>query len=483
MKLKRNVTSKMNRSNRIGALVFMLTVCLNSYSSAQDYGNATIDIVSVAGCNCYSFSVNDPFDDFYPSDPNDPNGYGYFWDWGDGTYDHAVSAKDTHCFDGAMGTNFDIIVHITPRKKEDELPGIITTSAALELSGFDPLCSVSHEHPEFGMDMIREPKPDQDFFLILNATCILSSSYKLVFDDSYYTFNSVTSIPGNSTILTSGNKIEFNQDGGQYGYYLLSFSVTDFDTTALPAAFTFTVKKCPPENTLSIPIIPGPYDPNCLTPDLGKDLTNCAIGGQWITYHLQFQNEGNGRSDSVKVLVQLDEKLDKNTFEIIRVQNYQSTNWVYDTPLSSQPSNRGRSYSGMDVRPPEVRSNLEGDNLKGFTCWGMVLIPQKNNYANSIGYVDFKVRVKPGVVLEPGEELVSTADIYFDTEDPIMTNLAITSCVRNPAPTCCCCCYSPCSQSISIGNCKRAFYWVIGGWCAIGLIVIILLILIWLKIK
>lgn len=165
----------------------------------------------------------------------------------------------------------------------------------------------------------------------------------------------------------------------------------------------------------------GPYDPNYLTPSLGKDLIDCDISAKEITYNLQFQNEGNGPTKTVKLLINLDPRLDPATFRFVSC----STATV-PSVASMQYSNTSSTYfntsgTAFDRSLPTV---------KGVEFSDMVLQAMSTHYDNSIGYVTFTVRVKNNVILQPGDSMVATTEVYFDNEKPVKTNVAVTSCKK-----------------------------------------------------
>ncbi len=131
------------------------------------------------------------------------------------------------------------------------------------------------------------------------------------------------------------------------------------------------------------------YDPN------KKDVYPSSVlpgYDDWLNYTIHFQNTGNAPAFNIRLVDTLDSRLDLSTFEVI---DY------------SHPNEVGLHYDQLTVRfnnimLPDSTSDLEG----------------------SQGYFSF--RIKPLVGLQEGESLPNRAAIYFDFNDPIITNTAET---------------------------------------------------------
>ena len=153
------------------------------------------------------------------------------------------------------------------------------------------------------------------------------------------------------------------------------------------------------DNTSSLnQTIVGSYDPNSKTCIEG---TNVGINkvGQYVNYVIHFENSGTYPAQNVVVS------------DIIDTTKYDVTSLI---PL----------YSNHDfvtrVNGNKVEFIFEGINLP-------------IDDANNDGYVAFKIKTKPTLVV--GDTFSNTANIYFDYNAPIVTNTATTTIAALANPT------------------------------------------------
>ncbi|MCW3071522.1 MAG: hypothetical protein JWO44_1412, partial [Bacteroidetes bacterium] len=108
----------------------------------------------------------------------------------------------------------------------------------------------------------------------------------------------------------------------------------------------------------------------------------------WLTYTIHFQNTGTAPAMNIRVADTLDSNLDLSTFEVL---NYSHTNTV---------SLNGRilTVRFANIMLPDSTSDLAG----------------------SQGYIQY--RIKPTPYLPIGTHIENTAYIYFDYNDPVVTN-------------------------------------------------------------
>lgn len=116
-----------------------------------------------------------------------------------------------------------------------------------------------------------------------------------------------------------------------------------------------------------------------------------------IRYTIHFQNTGNAPAINVQLVDTLDEKLDLSTFRVIQASH--------------------------DVIPA-----LDDSKLR-FKFMNINLADSLSDPEGSKGYVEYAVKPKNAMVLD--EKIFNTAYIYFDYNDPIITNTTENWCTMN----------------------------------------------------
>jgi len=142
-------------------------------------------------------------------------------------------------------------------------------------------------------------------------------------------------------------------------------------------------------------IIVNSQDPNDKLVLQGRQILEEQVG-DYLDYKIRFQNIGTADAINVLVTDQLSENLDWNTFRII------SSSHDYRVEIVNENS---ISFYFDNINLPAEQDDPEGSN----------------------GYVSFQVRTKSDLVL--GEIIENEANIYFDFNAPIFTNLVITEIV------------------------------------------------------
>lgn len=123
------------------------------------------------------------------------------------------------------------------------------------------------------------------------------------------------------------------------------------------------------------------------------------ISPPYLDYIIHFQNTGQDTINYVKVLTNLDANLDISTFEFISASH----------PFHINYYNHSR--------------------LLDFRYSSMQLIDSLTNEPLSHGYIHY--RIKPVQNLVTGDSIVSMANIYFQNQHPVSTNIAITQIIIN----------------------------------------------------
>ncbi|HKR03172.1 MAG TPA: T9SS type A sorting domain-containing protein [Bacteroidia bacterium] len=144
-------------------------------------------------------------------------------------------------------------------------------------------------------------------------------------------------------------------------------------------------------------IITGSEDPNFKEVNPSGDITTTEVSsGTYLTYTIHFQNTGNDTAFNVTILDTLSVLLDIPSFNLL---------------ASSHP----------------CQFTLYPGNLAEFK-FRNILLPDSNiNEHRSHGFVKYKV--KPLSTLIAGDQVKNNAAIYFDFNQPVLTNTAMTEIV------------------------------------------------------
>ena len=136
-------------------------------------------------------------------------------------------------------------------------------------------------------------------------------------------------------------------------------------------------------------IIVGSYDPNDKMESHGGRIVITEYApDDYLFYTIRFQNEGTAAAEFVIIEDLLDDQIDESTIEMINA----SHNYVMNR------MNNAVSWEFRNINLP----------------------PKAVNEPESMGYVLFKVKLKPGI--EVGDVVPNTASIFFDFNPPIITN-------------------------------------------------------------
>lgn len=210
--------------------------------------------------------------------------------------------------------------------------------------------------------------------------------------------------PSNYTL--SADTIIWNFANINYMNWSPNFYI-DFTTplsTPLGSTFTSCMWAQPTVADLNYPdnsfcyqrTVTGSYDPNDKTVSpVGVGATgDIAASVTDLTYLIRFQNTGNGPAVNIFIKDTLSTNVDVNTFEMLG----SSHNYIIDI--------------------------LPGNILRW--KFNNIMLPDSNsNEPGSHGYVQY--RIKRTNNNTPGTQIKNTAYIYFDFNEPIVTNTAINT--------------------------------------------------------
>jgi hypothetical protein len=230
-----------------------------------------------------------------------------------------------------------------------------------------------------------------------NLTGASSGSGTVTFTfDPLLTFLGASQVPAS----VSGNTITWNfssLNAFQYRYFSPRFQVPpDINLlgTVLPASATVTTGTADSDlanNTFLYDVtVTGAYDPNDKLVSTTAGVEGVYLIGEddRLNYTIRFQNTGTDTAFFVVVTDTLPETLDPATFQL------------------------GVASHGMSL-------SLQESRVLRF-MFPNIMLPDSNvNEALSHGFVTFSI--KPRQPLLPGTEITNIANIYFDYNDPVIT--------------------------------------------------------------
>lgn len=140
------------------------------------------------------------------------------------------------------------------------------------------------------------------------------------------------------------------------------------------------------------------WDPNDITESHGERIVWADFGAdEYLHYTIRFENTGTAAAEFIRVIDELDNQLDETTFELI-----------------------GASHNVDAIRNgTQLIFNFNHINLP----------PSSINIEDGHGYVQYRIKPKPGYAL--GDIIPNTASIYFDFNPAIVTNTFNTEFVEN----------------------------------------------------
>jgi hypothetical protein len=139
----------------------------------------------------------------------------------------------------------------------------------------------------------------------------------------------------------------------------------------------------------------GSYDPNDILVDRSDFTITELSASPWLEYIIRFQNTGNDTAFAVKILNPIDTfKLNISTIEFVNASHPVNLNWI------------------------NYQRNME------FKFEDILLVDSNTNEPLSHGFVRY--RIQPKTNLSAGDSITNFAAIYFDFNEPVITNTAKT---------------------------------------------------------
>ncbi|MFL9844507.1 BspA family leucine-rich repeat surface protein [Flavobacterium rhizosphaerae] len=229
-------------------------------------------------------------------------------------------------------------------------------------------------------------------------------SVNLVYDETAQSFINADQIPATNTAGQLGFTIATLQpfESRVINLVMQTFTpptvnggdILNFTATVTPNTNDYT----PDDNSFEFnQVIVNAFDPNDKTVVQGDAITMDQATG-YLDYIVRFQNTGTASAITVRIEDVLDEKLDWTTFSPV------SASHDYHVEISE---NNHVEFIFNDINLP-----AESDDEPG-----------------SHGFIAFKV--KPVTSIAVGDIIEGTAAIYFDYNEPIITNTVNTTVIEN----------------------------------------------------
>jgi hypothetical protein len=139
----------------------------------------------------------------------------------------------------------------------------------------------------------------------------------------------------------------------------------------------------------------GSFDPNDILVNRSDFTTTELSASPWLEYIIRFQNTGNDTAFTVKILNPIDTfKLNISTIEFVNASHPVNLSWI------------------------NYQRNME------FKFENILLVDSNTNEPLSHGFVHY--RIQPKTNLSAGDSITNFAAIYFDFNEPVITNTAKT---------------------------------------------------------
>mgnify|MGYP005990780817 CR=1 FL=1 len=143
-------------------------------------------------------------------------------------------------------------------------------------------------------------------------------------------------------------------------------------------------------------VVVNSYDPNDKTVIQGSEIFEEQVG-DYLDYLVRFQNTGTADALEVVVTDTLSNNLDWSTFRILDASH-------------------------------DYRVEITNENEIAFIFEDINLPPEEVDAPGSNGHIAFEIKTKDDLVL--GDTVENTANIYFDFNEPIITNTVVTTVVE-----------------------------------------------------
>ncbi len=201
-----------------------------------------------------------------------------------------------------------------------------------------------------------------------------------------------------AVITTAGYTYAFtNLLPNETRFFNVTMSVPSSPTVVLNDVLTASVTITAPANDINLinntsnssQIVVNSYDPNDKMEAHGDEIPFSQFAPtDYLYYTIRFQNNGTANAINVRITDVLDPLLDETSIRMVSASNNYSMNRINNT-LSW-------NFRNIQLVPSSVSQDL------------------------SRGYINFKIRMKPGFVA--GDLVSNNASIFFDSNPAIVTN-------------------------------------------------------------
>lgn len=247
---------------------------------------------------------------------------------------------------------------------------------------------------------VARPGFDMNYWIAYQneGTNTMTGSISMTFDNAILTFLNASIAP-NSQV---GNVLTWNFSGlaplAKVNLHLV-FNVNATTALGTPLNATATIlpnaaDATPGNNTdLDSRLVQGAYDPNEILVSHATLSPAQVAAGTELEYTIFFQNTGTDTAFNIKVIDSLTEMLDFSAFKVLAASH------AYDVSFQNP---RALTFSFPHILLPDSNINEPGSH----------------------GFVKYRIRPLTSLVL--GDLVPNRADIYFDYNVPILTNVATT---------------------------------------------------------
>jgi hypothetical protein len=148
-----------------------------------------------------------------------------------------------------------------------------------------------------------------------------------------------------------------------------------------------------------IDVVVGSYDPNDIAVDIPVLQPSQTTTPPFLEYLIRFQNTGTYLASFIEIANPVSPLLDMNSFELIALSHPGTVNYLQHS--------RNLDFYFDNINLPDSTSDEPGSH----------------------GFIRYRVKPYPGLIL--GDTVFNYANIYFDYNFPVITNIA-TTVVDNP---------------------------------------------------
>lgn len=211
-------------------------------------------------------------------------------------------------------------------------------------------------------------------------------------------------------VSPAGNSLEPSIiNGNTLTWNIVDFNVIDFDTSLAILVRTDTLARMNEKACFTVTAITqanGDYDRSNDTLAYCYDIRssydpndkeaypvgNIDTATKWLSYTIRFQNTGNDYAENVYIMDTLSSYVDVSSFQLLSTSHKATT-------------------------------QINGNGIVKFNFPAIFLPDSNTNEPLSHGYIQYKVKLKDGLPI--GTTINNTAYIYFDFNEPVVTNTTV----------------------------------------------------------